>query len=184
MVDWTKKNFLGGRSMELTEVVKELLMETAKTLKGSARRMFLARTVQALGPGGQRLAERELGWNRGTIRKGMHEVKRGMVCVDAFSSRGRKRSDDHLPNLLNDITAIVDSQSQADPQFRTTRLYTRLTAAEVRRQLIAQKGYSDEELPTAETIATKLNMLGYYPKKVAKSHPQKNSPRPMPSLPR
>lgn len=104
--------------------------------------------------------------------------------MDAFSSRGRQRSEDHLPNLLNDITAIVDGQSQADPQFRTPRLYTRLTATEVRRQLIGQKGYSDEELPTAETIATKLNMLGYYPKKVAKSQPQKNSPRPMPSLPR
>ena len=167
--------------MELTEEVKVLLLTTAKEFKGSARRMFMARTVQALGPGGQRLAERELGWNRGTIRKGMHEVKRGMVCVDAFSSRGRKRSEDHLPNLLNDIIAIVDSQSQADPQFRTTRLYTRLTAAEVRRQLIAQQGYSDEELPTAETIATKLNSLGYFPKKVAKSQPQKNSLRPMPS---
>ena len=167
--------------MELTEEVKVLLLTTAKELKGSARRMFMARTVQALGPGGQRLAERELGWNRGTMRKGMHEVKRGMGCVDAFSSRGRKRSEDHLPNLLNDITAIVDSQSQADPQFRTTRLYTRLTAAEVRRQLIAQQGYSDEELPTAETIASKLNSLGYFPKKVAKSQPQKNSLRPMPS---
>ena len=60
-------------------------------------------------------------------------------------------------------------------------MYTRLTAAEVRRQLIAQKGYSDEELPTAETIATKLNALGYFPKKVAKSQPQKNSLRLMPS---
>ena len=107
-----------------------------------------------------------------------------MVCIDAFSSRGRKRSEDHLPNLLSDITAIADSQSQADPQFRTTRLYTRLTAAEVRRQLIAQKGYTDEELPTAETIATKLNQLGSYPKKVAKSQPQKNFRKPMPSLPR
>jgi hypothetical protein len=170
--------------MELTEEVKALLLNTAKELKGSARRVFMARTVQALGSGGQRLAERELGWNRGTMRKGMHELERGIVCVDAFSSRGRKRSEDHLPNLLHDITAIVDGQSQADPQFRTTRLYTRLTATEVRRQLIAQKGYRDEELPTAETIATKLNMLGYYPKKVAKSQPQKKSPRPMPSLPR
>jgi hypothetical protein len=184
MVDWTKKTFLGGRRMELTEVVKELLMETAKALKGSARRMFLARTVQALGEGGQRLAERELGWNRGTIRKGLHELKHGIVCSDAFSSRGRKRSEEHLPNLLSDITAIVDGQSQADPQFRTNRLYTRLTAAEVRRQLIIQKGYTDDELPTAETIATKLNELGYYPKKVAKSPPQKNCPKPTPSLPR
>ena len=170
--------------MELTEEVKALLLNTAQELKGSARRMFMARTVQALGEGGQRLAERELGWNRGTIRKGMHEVKSGMVCVDAFTSRGRKRSEDHLPTLLNDLTAMVDGQSQADPHFRTTRLYTRLTAAEVRRQLIAQMCYTDEELPTAETIATKLNMLGYYPKKVAKSQPQKNSPRRMPSSPR
>ena len=170
--------------MELTEEVKGLLWNTAKELKGSARRVFMARTVRALGPGGQRLAEREVGWNRGMMREGMHEMERGMVCVDAFSSRGRKRSEDHLPNLFNDITAIVDGQSQADPQFRTTRLYTRLTATEVRRQLLAQKGYTDEELPTAETIGSKLNQLGYSPKKVAKSQPQKNSPRPMPCLPR
>lgn len=69
--------------------------------------MLLAQTVQALGEGGKLLAERELGWNRGTIRKGMHEVEHGIVCVDAFSSRGRKRSEDHLPNLLSDITAIA-----------------------------------------------------------------------------
>ena len=170
--------------MELTEEVKVLVLKTAKDLKGSARRMFMARTVQALGEGGQRLAERELGWNRGTIRKGSHEVEHGIACVDGFKLRGRKRSEDHLPNLLNDIIAIVDSQSQADPQFRTTRLYTRLTATEVRRQLIAQKGYSDEELPTSETIGTKLAQLGYYPKKVAKTQPQKNFPKRMPSLPR
>lgn len=159
-------------------------MKTAKTLKGNALRIFMARTVCALGEGGQRLAERELSWNRGTIRKGKHELECGIVCVDAFSSRGRRRVEDHLPNLLNDITAIVDGQSQADPQFRSNRLYTRLTATEVRRQLITQKGYTDEELPTAETIATKLNMLGYYPKKVAKSQPQKNCLKPMPSLPK
>lgn len=170
--------------MVLVEVVKELLLETAKALKGSTRRLFLARTVRALGEGGQRLAERELGLNRGTIRKGLHELEHGIVCIDAYSSRGRKRSEDHLPNLLRDITAIVDGQSQADPQFRTNRLYTRLTATEVRRQLIGTLGYRDDELPTAETIATKLNELGYYPKKVAKSQPQKNCPKPMPSLPR
>jgi len=181
MIYCSKKSLLGGTTMELTEEVKVLVLNTAKELKGSARRMFMARTVQALGEGGQRLAERELGWNRGTNSLGMHEVEHGLMCVDGFKLRGRKHSEDHLPTWLGDITAIVDGQSQADPQFRTTRLYTRLTATEVHRQLIAQKGYTDEELPTAETIATKLNMLGYYPKKVAKSQPQKNFPRPMPS---
>ncbi len=170
--------------MELTEEVKTLLLKTAGDLKGSTRRMFMARTGQALGEGGQRLAERELGGNRGTIRQGKHEVAHGMVCADGFKLRGRKRSEEHLPNLLRDLTTIVDGQSQADPQFRTARLYTRLTATQVRRQLIAQCGYTDEELPTAETLGTKLNQLGYYPKKVAKSQPQKNSPKPTPSLPR
>ena len=170
--------------MELSEAVKDLLLKTAKALKGSARRIFMARVVQTLGEGGKLLAERELGWNRGTNSLGMHELERGIVCIDAFSSRGRKRSEEHLPNLLNDIIAMVDGQSQADPQLRTTRLYTRLTAAEVRRQLIAHKGYSDDELPTAETIATKLNLLGYSPKKGAKTQPQKNFPKPTPSLPR
>jgi hypothetical protein len=168
--------------LELTEEVKELVLNTAKELKGHALRMFMARTVQALGEGGQRLAERELGWNRGTIRKGMRELESGITCLDAYTARGRKRSEEHLPNLLNDLKAVVDGQSQTDPQFRTNRLYTRLTVAEIRRQLIAQKGYTDEQLPTEETIRTKLNELGYYPKKVAKTQPKKKLRKPTPSL--
>src|SRR5450755_1963542 len=83
MVYCSRKSFLGGMMMELTDAVKALLLNTAKDLKGSARRICMARTVQALGEGGQRLAERELGWKRGTIRKGMEELKHGIVCVDA-----------------------------------------------------------------------------------------------------
>ncbi len=167
--------------MHLSDSLKTLFRETAETLKGHARRGFLAQTVKELGPGGQRRAERELGWNRETIRKGLHELDSGLICVDNFAARGRKRAEEHLPNLLIDIASIVDSQSQADPQFRTRRLYTRLDAAEVRRQLIAQYGYTDADLPTVQTITSKLNALGYYPQKVAKSEPKKRSPKPMPS---
>ena len=157
--------------MELTDSLKTLFIATAKALKGSQRRLFMARTVKELGSGGQRRAERDLGWNRQTIRKGTRELERGVRCLDAFTLRRRKRAEDHLPHLLDDIKAIVDSQSQTDPRFRTSRLYTRLTAAEVRRQLIAQKGYTDAELPTERTIASKLTTLGYYPTKVAKTRP-------------
>ena len=167
--------------MELADAVKALLQDAARHLKGSARRVFMARTVRELGPGGQRRAERELGWGRTTIRKGARELASGFACADAFALRGRKRAEDHPPNLPADIAAIVDGQSQAAPQFRTNRLYTRLTAAEVRRQLIAQKGYTDAELPTRQTIGAKLAALGYHPQKVAKSRPQKRSPRPTPS---
>ena len=165
--------------MDLTDELKSLLIETAEQLKGRARRLFLARTVQALGAGGASRAERELGWNRKTKSLGMHELESGITCLDAFRARGRKLAEEHLPNLLWDIRAIVDGQSQTDPQFNTNRLSTRLTAPEGRRQLIAKFGYRDEELPTATTIATKLNQLGYYPTKVAKSKPKKSWQPPM-----
>ena len=167
--------------MDLTDSLKALFIDTAKTLKGSARRIFMARTVKELGPGGQRRAERELGWSRVTIRKGAGELERGIPLQDNFAARGRKRAEAHLPHLLTDIQAIVDSQSQTDPQFRTNRLYTRLSATEVRRQLIAQKGYTDTDLPTVQTISTKLADLGYSPKKVAKTQPQKKSQKLTPS---
>ena len=104
-----------------------------------------------------------------------------MTCVDAFHCRRRKPAEEHLPRLLDDIRAIADGQSQADPKFQTRRLFTRISAKEVRRQLIAERGYTDEQLPTQQTINTKLNMLGYRLTKVAKCRPQKGSRRPTPS---
>ena len=47
--------------MELTDSLKTWFMATAQCLKGSARRLFMARTVKELGLGGQRCTERELG---------------------------------------------------------------------------------------------------------------------------
>lgn len=159
--------------MELTETLKGIFIETAKTLKGSAQRLFKVRVVKALGKGGQRRAEAELGWDRGAVRKGSRELESGFQCYDNFAARGRKRAEQHLPNLLDDIKAIADAESQTDPSFKTTRLYIRISAAAVRKQLIEQKNYRDEELPGEETIRTKLNELGYQLKKVKKSQPLK-----------
>ena len=65
--------------------------------------MFMAKVVTSLGQGGPIRAETELGWNRGAIRKVLHELETGIRCVDDFAARGRKRADYHLPNLLADI---------------------------------------------------------------------------------
>jgi hypothetical protein len=161
-----------GSSLELTDTLKDLLKETATRLKGTERRQYMGRVVQALGPGGQAEAERELGWNRGTIRKGLYELEHGAIR-DAFEQRGRKPTEARLPQLLDDIRAIVEPHTQADPTLTSQRLYTRLSAAEVRRQLMAQKGYNDSELPTAEVIRHRLNQMGYRLKRVAKAKPQK-----------
>jgi len=54
--------------IQLTDHLKSLYIKTAKKLKGSDRRQFMAEVVKGLGIGGQTVAERELGWNRRTIR--------------------------------------------------------------------------------------------------------------------
>ncbi|MHC5722348.1 MAG: ISAzo13 family transposase, partial [Nostoc sp.] len=90
-------------------------------------------------------------WNRRTIRKGMQELESGKPFIDGFERSGRKRVETKLPNLLEDIKSLVDPQSQTDPSFKSIRLYTRMTASEVRRQLIEQFGYTEEELPSSET---------------------------------
>jgi len=162
--------------IQLSDNLKSLYIKTAQKLKGSDRRQFMAEVVRGLGIGGQTLAERELGWNRRTIRKGMQELLSGTPIVDNYNRRGRKRIEVKLPNLLADMRELVDPQSQSDPSFRSTRLYTRLSAAEVRRQLVEQKGYSDAELPSAETLRKRLNEMGYCLKRVVKAKPHKRIP--------
>ena len=162
--------------MELLKELKEIMIETSQELKGYARRIFQAKVVEMLGKGGQRQAESELNWNRGTIRKGQQELAGNFGYVDQFRQRGRKAVEERLPNLLDDLKAIADATSQTDPTFQTTHLYIRLSAAKVRQTLIEQKGYSDEELPGVETIGHKLNQLGYSLKKVKKSQPLHKKP--------
>lgn len=158
---------------ELTPEQKALYINTAKKLKGTDRRQFMAAVVKSFGIGGQTFAERELGWNRRTIRKGMGELESGEPIQDGYERSGRKRVEVKLINLLQDIQAIVEPYTQADPSLKSTRLYSRLSAAEVRRQLVEQKGYLETELPSAETIRLRLNEMGYTLKRVAKVKPQK-----------
>lgn len=158
-------------TMIITQEVREWLNETKAALKGYARRHFMADTVQTMCEGSPMKAERELGWNRKTLRKALAEREGGFCYIDQGHQRGRKKAEEHLPTLLDDINAIAEQFSQTDPTFRTTRLYTRITAAEMRRQLIAQKGYHDAELPSEETIREKLNGLGYGSKRVKKVNP-------------
>lgn len=163
--------------MELTSKVKELLIEGAKQLHGYARRLFMARAVEAMGPRGQRRAQRELGWDRETIRKGLHELRTGVECVDGRCANGAKSADELWPNLGADLKDIVDGQSQTDPRFHTTRLFRRMSVPQVVVQLKAQKGYTERGLPSNETIRVLLNAMGYRPSKVQKTKPKKKVPQ-------
>ena len=109
--------------MKLTEEAREVIKSASKDLNGSALRRFMADTVRKLGRGGQRKAQRELGWGRDTIRKGEHELRTGIACVDGRCGN-RAGVDERLPNLKADIKD-VDPTGQAGcirPRLRFARL--------------------------------------------------------------
>lgn len=168
--------------MQLSPEVCAFLRQTADDFSGPQRRRYIARTLKQLALS-QPQAQRLFGWGRDTIRKAQHEARTGITCQDATACRGRKPAEFHLPHLLDDIRAIVQDHCQTDPTFQTPRLYCRLTAEQVRDQLIAGKGYTAAQLPSIQTLGTKLNALGFRLRKVAKCRPQKKYPRPMPSSP-
>lgn len=107
--------------------MKDFFIDTLNKLKGRDKRIFAAEIAMKLGKGGQSLIAKEFEMSRITIRKGTREIQTGIPIEDAFHLRHRKRAEEHLPNLLNDLKSVVDSQSQADPDFETNRLYTRLS---------------------------------------------------------
>ncbi len=154
--------------MEITAEISAMLNETREELSGYKRRHFMARIVETMLDCSPMRAEKELGWNRGTLAKALDEVRGGFCYIDQYHQRGRKRAETHLPTLLADIQDLAARHSQIDPTFRTTRQYTRLTTAALRQQLMAEKGYTDAELPTEETLRSKLNQLGYGLKRVKK----------------
>ena len=158
-------------NLKLTDDVKKVILAGAGLLKGAARRLFMGSVVAQMGRGGQRQAESELGWNRGVISKGLNELRSGLTCFDAFCSRGRKRLEEHCPQLEQDLREIADATCETDPTFRTTRLYRRLTASEARRVLLEEKGYSPDQVPSERTLRRKLTALGFHPRKVVKSKP-------------
>ena len=130
--------------MRLNRHLRQAYIDTAKALKGRERRIFMAQITIALGEGGQRQAQDELGWNRGTIRKGIREL-RGEEIEEKTYLRGRKSIETHFPMLMDDIRAIISVRDCSAPQ--------------VRQILIEEMGYDSATAPSAETIRKRINII-------------------------
>jgi len=158
---------------ELNNQVKLLLKDAASKLTGPDKRNFMAKTTIAFFDSSPRKAETYMGWNRRSVELGLHELRTGITCLDNYSARGNKKTEEKIIALEADIRSVVDPHSQADPQMKTTFAYTRITAAGVYEALIEEKGYTRDQLPSVRTISEILNRLGYRLRKVQKSRPQK-----------
>ena len=158
------------------EKVKYLFSGFIRNLSGGKKRRAAAEIAKAYGKGGQRFASEEFGMSRNTIRKGLQEIESGKEIADRFNERGRKKATEKHPWLERHIREIMDSQSQADPKFQTSRLYTNMSISELRKQLIARYGYTQEELPVERTLNNIANELKYTMKTVKKSKPLMKKP--------
>jgi len=151
-----------------------LIQSGAKRLTGYRRRLFQAEVTTALCGGCARRAERRFGWGRETVEKGLHELRHGIRCLEDFAARGRRRSEED-PRLAADIRSIVEPCAYADPELKSPRRYTNLSAREVCDALIA-RGYTDEELPSERTMRDILNRMNYRLKRIRKGKPLKKVP--------
>ena len=161
---------------ELTEKIKSSLKDAAKKLTGFKKRAFMAQVTIDYFNSSPRQAETELGWSRQAIATGLKELETGIICVDNYRARGRKKTEELLPNLEADIKSLVEMYSQADPKFQSTFAFTKISARAVREALKEEKGYRDEQLPSRQTIGDILNRMGYSLKKTQKIKPLKKIP--------
>ena len=67
----------------------------------------------------------------------MKELETGIICVDNYRARGRKKKEELLPNLEADIKSLVEMYSQADPKFQSTLAFTKIGDRAVREPLKA-----------------------------------------------
>ena len=104
----------------------------------------------------------------------MHERRHGVRCLEDFAARGRQRSEEKDPQLAADIRAIVEPYTHADPELKSSRRYSNLSAAEVLEALIT-KGHPQEELPRERTLRDILNRLNYRLKRIQKGKPLKKT---------
>jgi transposase len=131
-------------------------------------------TLQVCG-GNARQAERRFGWGRETVHKGLQELQHGIRCQENFSARGRPRWEERHPQRTEDIRALVEPHTHADPELKSERRYTNLTARETLEQLQTHKGYAKEELPSERTMRDILNRMGYRLKRIQKAKPLKKT---------
>jgi Rhodopirellula transposase DDE domain len=157
-------------------VYEQLIRKAARLLKGHTRRLFQAQVADALCQGSPRAAERRFGFDRNAVATGQHEARSGIRCVEDFAARARPRAEVKDPQLAQDIRALVEPHTQADPEVKSARRYTNLSSREVLQALKSQKGYSDDRLPSARTMRDMLNRLGYRLRRIQKAKPLKKLP--------
>src|SRR5436305_13813147 len=118
-----------------TEQYESLIRSAACRLKGHQRRLFQAEVATELCGGNPRASERRFGWGRDAVATGLGEARLGLRCLANFAARAKRPTEVKDPQLAADIRAVVEPGTRADPELKSERRYTNLSAREVRAAL-------------------------------------------------
>jgi hypothetical protein len=152
--------------------IVELIVRLVNLIHWPVRRTARGDATLSLLDGKPRIAEDVFGWNRASVELGVNEFRTKIVCVNDLSNRRKPKAEEKYPRLLADIIEIMNPHSQAESHLRTTLLYTNMTAKAVYDALL-EKGWSEETLPTTQTISNILDRHNYRLHTVAKTKVQK-----------
>lgn len=169
----TPTTIRNGVTPQMTELIGRLIDMIPWPLKRSA----MGDVAISLLDGKSRVAEDVFGWGRKTTELGINEFRTKILCINDLSNRRKPKTEEKYPKLLTDIMEIMEPHSQSESRLRTTLLYTNMTAKSVFKALI-QKGWSEEELPTLQTISNILNRHDYRVRTVENTKVQKKLPIP------
>jgi hypothetical protein len=157
-----------GVSMDMVDLISRLI----GLIPWPARRSAMGDVTLLLLDGKYRVAEEVFGWSRKAVALGIHECQTGIACVNDISARVKPKTEAKNPQLLADIHAIMEPQSESESSLRTTLLYTNMTANAVYGALV-EKGWTADSLPTVRTISNMLLRHEYRLRTVVKTKVQK-----------
>jgi hypothetical protein len=153
-----------------------LLRRAAEHLTGHPKRLFQAEVALALCGGSARATERRFGWGRENVETGLNELRTGIRCLENFVAKGRVPVEQRRPQLADDLRAVVEPRTHADPELKSERRYTDLAAREVLERLRSDKGYTTDDLPSERTMRDILNRMGYRLRRIRKGKPLQKTP--------
>ena len=163
---------------ELTKKVIQTIQDAAQKLTGAERRKFEAQVARDYCQGNARKAETIFGWGRVTVQTGLDELLTGIPRENRYSDRGRRKTEDRLASMEQDIRELLEPESQVDPKFQSTFLFTRATGQAVRQALLLRDDvYTSENLPSVRTIGRVMNRFGFRLRRVQKVKPAKKIPQ-------
>ncbi|MDM8556777.1 hypothetical protein QUF75_18785 [Desulfococcaceae bacterium HSG7] len=99
---------------KMNEMAKSPVKDACKRLTGLERRAYQADIAIEYFDGSGYKAEREMGWGRECVTKGLDEARSGIRCADNYQGQGGKRTEDWIPNLREGIISIVATSIRRD----------------------------------------------------------------------